>query len=140
MLRPRQAIICPAHILLKDSTKVKIIFVIKKARLATSFFNMGRMKRLFRAAPFTCAHRLMATGVLPSAFRWCRTLFSRVQICIRHPIKKARLTTSFSNMGRMKRFELSTSGTTNQRSNQLSYIRHRDIKTVNTGKQVKSQY
>ena len=112
----------------------------KKARLTTSFFNMGRMKRLFRDASFTCAHRQMATGVLPSAFRWCRTLFPRVQICIRHPTKKARLTTSFFNMGRMKRFELSTSGTTNQRSNQLSYIRHHGNKSVNTVKKVKSQY
>ncbi len=33
-------------------------------------------------------------------------------------------------MGRMKRFELSTSGTTNQRSNQLSYIRHRQQPTL----------
>ena len=114
--------------------------VIKKARLTTSFLNMGRMKRLFRVASFTCAHRQMATGVLPSAFRWCRTLFPRVQICIRHPTKKARLTTSFFNMGRMKRFELSTSGTTNQRSNQLSYIRHHGNKSVNTVKKVKSQY
>lgn len=32
-------------------------------------------------------------------------------------------------MGRMMRFELTTSGTTNQRSNQLSYIRHRQQPT-----------
>ena len=33
-------------------------------------------------------------------------------------------------MGRMKGFELSTSGTTNQRSNQLSYIRHALLQDV----------
>ena len=114
--------------------------LIKKARRATSLFNMGRMKRLFRVAPCTCAHHLRATGVLPSAFRWCRTLFSKVQICTRRLIKKARRATSLFNMGRMKRFELSTSGTTNQRSNQLSYIRHCDNEIVNTVKPVKSQY
>ena len=43
-------------------------------------------------------------------------------------------------MGRMMRFELTTSGTTNQRSNQLSYIRHHGNKSVNTVKKVKSQY
>ncbi len=54
--------------------------------------------------------------------------------------QKARHATSLFNMGRMKRFELSTSGTTNQRSNQLSYIRHCDNEIVNTVKPVKSQY
>lgn len=48
--------------------------------------------------------------------------------------------TSFFNMGRMKRFELSTSGTTNQRSNQLSYIRHCGNRIVITFKTIKSQY
>ena len=41
-------------------------------------------------------------------------------------------------MGRMKGLELSTSGTTNQRSNQLSYIRHKQI--VFTLKKKECQY
>ena len=71
-------------------------------------------------------------------YRWLFLL--SLKIFHKTVIKKAHLTTSFFNMGRMKRFELSTSGTTNQRSNQLSYIRHHGNKSVNTVKKVKSQY
>ena len=81
----------------------------------------GRMTGLLRHLAKLC---IRTTGVLSSAFlRRFERLSRRFSSASLHRNKKNARWAIFLFLGRMTGFEPATFGTTNQRSNQLSYIR-----------------
>ena len=87
------------------------------------FCYLGRMIRL---ALLHCAHRPKGDRHTSVSLSLVVELTSRqFSSATTHTQQKTTLDGwFFCYLGRMIRFELTTSGTTNQRSNQLSYIRH----------------
>ena len=95
-----------------------------KKRPFGRFFNlMGRVTRLYIP---NCVGPLSKSQRLEIRFARSRLLFCRTSsshLTLSHKIK-TRIFAGLNFMGRVTRFELATFGTTNRRSNQLSYTRH----------------
>ena len=93
----------------------------KKSRNCGIFLILGRMTGLLRHLVKLCYAQ--AAYSRPPFYCGSNGFFAGS-----HPIlsqnKKNRLAATFFILGRMTGFEPATFGTTNQRSNQLSYIRH----------------
>ena len=71
-------------------------------------------------------------GIFDSVFMsWCYRLVLHLGVTPKNKHFRQQKSPCFQglifNMGRKMRLELTTSGTTNQRSNQLSYIRHQMV-------------
>ena len=85
---------------------------------------MGRVTRLFRYASLPCKICLTANRRYSAFLLRVELAYARSISGTRHDKIKTRIFAGLNFMGRVTRFELATFGTTNRRSNQLSYTRH----------------